>query len=263
MTRSLRLLLGWGFDALDLEVVHWRAVAGNWASRRAAWKVGFRVEGLVRGLLPDRTGTLDAWIGSLRRDEPLEPAHPWHTPPELAGDGVRLRGHRDTDVMRIAEAGADARTQLWLPQLPSPYTMQDAVVHVEDVREQQAAGRSMFWAVTPPDRDDLAGEVGLVGLAAPSGAGELGYWAHPDARGRGLTSQAVHLAARYALRPVPDGGLGLRRLVIRVAEGNTASEQVALRAGFQPSGTDRDAELLRDGTAVDLRRYDLTATDLT
>src|SRR3954447_26713398 len=34
LDRALRMLLPWGFEALDLEVVHWQAVAGNWASRR-------------------------------------------------------------------------------------------------------------------------------------------------------------------------------------------------------------------------------------
>ena len=83
MTRSLRLLLPWGFRELGLDVVHWQAVAGNWASRRAAWAVGFRVEGLVRGLLADRGSRQDGWIGSLRRGDPLAPAHPWYTPPVL------------------------------------------------------------------------------------------------------------------------------------------------------------------------------------
>jgi RimJ/RimL family protein N-acetyltransferase len=80
MTRALRLVLAWGFELPDLEVVYWRAHVGNWASRRVARRCGFRMDGTVRGLLEQRGVRRDGWIGSLRRGEPLtgrpdQPAH--------------------------------------------------------------------------------------------------------------------------------------------------------------------------------------------
>jgi len=95
MTRALRCLLAWTFaspgDGVDgpsgaglagagLEGVHWRAQVGNWASRRTAWRCGFRVEGEVRGLLVQRGARRDGWIGSLRCGDPQEPAEPWLGP---------------------------------------------------------------------------------------------------------------------------------------------------------------------------------------
>ena len=71
MTRALRLVLAWGFELAGIEVVYWRAQVGNWASRRVAGRCGFRIEGMVRGLLEQRGERRDAWIGSLRRGEPL------------------------------------------------------------------------------------------------------------------------------------------------------------------------------------------------
>jgi RimJ/RimL family protein N-acetyltransferase len=71
MTRALRLVLAWGFELPDLEVVYWRAQVGNWASRRVARRCGFRMDGTVRGLLEQRGVRRDGWIGSLRRGEPL------------------------------------------------------------------------------------------------------------------------------------------------------------------------------------------------
>jgi len=61
-------------------VVYWRAQVGNWASRRVAGRCGFRMEGTVRGLLEQRGERRDAWIGSLRRGEPLtgQPDQPAH-----------------------------------------------------------------------------------------------------------------------------------------------------------------------------------------
>lgn len=262
MGRALRLVLPWGFRELELEVVHWRAAAGNWPSRRTAWAVGFRVEGLVRGLLNDRGTRQDAWIGSLRRGDPLTPAHPWHTPPVLQGGHVQLRPHRPEDVDRMVQAATDPVTQRWLPALPQPYTLMDAAAHLEEIREHQAGGHALYWAIADPLSSRLAGEIGLFGLASPSRSGELGYWMHPDARGRGMTGRAVRLAARHALLPCEVGGLGMVRLVIRAAVENAASQRVATAAGFRPAGRDRCAERLRDGTLADLLRFELIDTDL-
>jgi RimJ/RimL family protein N-acetyltransferase len=262
MSRALRLVLPWGFRDLGLDVVHWKASAGNWASRRAAWAVGFRVEGLVRGLLDDHGARQDAWIGSLRCGDPLHPAHPWHTPPVLQDARVRLRPHRPEDVARMVEAATDPLTQRWLPSLPAAYTHADAAAHLEDIREQQACGHAMYWAVADPRTSRLCGEIGMFGLASISRSGELGYWAHPGSRARGYTTHAVRLAARHGLLPSEAGGLGMVRLVIRAAEENEASQRVALSAGFRPSGRDRCAERLRDGTLADLLRFELVESDL-
>jgi RimJ/RimL family protein N-acetyltransferase len=149
-----------------------------------------------------------------------------------------------------------------LPALASPYTAADAAAHLEDIREQQASGQALYWAVTDPRTSRLCGEIGMFGLASPSRSGELGYWAHPDARGHGLTTTAVRLAARHGLLPPEVGGLGMVRLVIRAAAHNEASQRVALAAGFRPSGRDRCAERLRDGTLADLLRFELIEADL-
>jgi RimJ/RimL family protein N-acetyltransferase len=75
MSRALRLALAWAFELPGIEVVHWRAQVGNTASRRVAERCGFRMEGTVRGLLEQRGERRDAWIGSLRRGEPMTATH--------------------------------------------------------------------------------------------------------------------------------------------------------------------------------------------
>lgn len=76
MTRALALALDHAFIH-DIEVVHWQAVVGNWASRRTAWRAGFRLEGTVRKLLVHPGGAQDGWIASLHRDDPRRPCEPW------------------------------------------------------------------------------------------------------------------------------------------------------------------------------------------
>ena len=69
-TAAVRALCGWGFAALGLELIEWRAEVGNVASRRVAEKAGFLVEAVLRQRLVHRGGRVDAWIGSMLPGEP-------------------------------------------------------------------------------------------------------------------------------------------------------------------------------------------------
>ncbi|ACZ30501.1 acetyltransferase, GNAT family [Xylanimonas cellulosilytica DSM 15894] len=84
MTEAARLVVDYGLDpeGLGLARVEWRAVVGNWGSRRIAWKVGIRVEGEIRGLLVHRGVRLDGWVGTILPGDPREPNEPWpaHAP---------------------------------------------------------------------------------------------------------------------------------------------------------------------------------------
>lgn len=79
-SRALQVVLDEAFhpEGMDLDRVVWRAVVGNWPSRRVAWRAGFRVEGTLRAELVDRGGVRrDAWVGTLLRTDPREPNEPW------------------------------------------------------------------------------------------------------------------------------------------------------------------------------------------
>lgn len=273
LSRALRLLLSWAFENLDLDVVRWRAEVGNWPSRRVAWAVGFTVDGRQRGLLPARGAAhgeppRDAWVATLRRGDGLHPAHPWLTPPVIRADGLMLRPHAAPDVPRIAEACDDPVTRRFLPMLPSPYTTTDARAYLQSVAEDHAAAAALHWAVADPADETLLGTISVTGLDAPAVGGaptpsaEIGYWTHPRARGSGVTTRALRMAARHALLPAEDGGLGLRAVHLRAASDNTASQRVAAKAGFRLNGLLRAQQLNRDGSTSDLLHFDLTADEL-
>lgn len=78
--RACRLLLEYAFAELDLQYLYWRAVVPNWASRKLAWKLGFRFEAELRGFLDDRGTAADGWILSLARGDARAPATPWEGP---------------------------------------------------------------------------------------------------------------------------------------------------------------------------------------
>lgn len=80
--RSLHLLLEHAFapasvGGMDAVRVEWRAFAGNWASWRAAWRVGLTFEGAARLGGVQRERRRDEWLGSLLLGEPRAPKRPW------------------------------------------------------------------------------------------------------------------------------------------------------------------------------------------
>lgn len=247
--RAVRLLLAWGFADRDLRTVSWRAHHGNWASRRLAWKLGFTIEGSIRQWSPQRGELRDVWVGTLLRDDPREPRTTWLTNPVVEGDGVRLRPFTGADVPRIVEGIGDADTQHWLSFLPRDPDDAAGRRYVEQVTERLATGSTLTWAWCAADDDRLLGAVGLYRV---DGEPEVGYWTHPDARGRGLTARAAALAVRHGFE-----ALGLERLAGYAAAGNTASWRVLERLGMQRVGVQRQAVHTADGAPADLVAYDL------
>jgi [ribosomal protein S5]-alanine N-acetyltransferase len=249
MTAALQLVCSYGFEAAGLQVVRWRALVGNWASRRVAANVGFVFDGTVRRLLMRRGELLDGWIATLTREDPRVPQQ-WLHPVYLDGGGIRLRAFRASDVDRIVEACSDPRTAHWLASMPRPYQRDNALAYLESLRELAARGMGITWCLADPGDDRCLGSISLDGLNSYARRGEIGYWAHPDARSRGVVAEAVRLVTRHA----KETGLA-RSLIIRCARGNTASRRVAERAGYSKVGIQPASEPLRDGELADLVLY--------
>ena len=260
MERGLRLLLAWGFEQQGLRAVAWWANVGNWASRRTAWKLGFSCDGVVERWLPQRGELLDGWVGVLHSDDERSPRNDWLTVPLLGGQQVLLRAFRDADAPRVVEACDDERTRHWFWRMPSPYTLADARDYLEARTEQLASAEGITWAVADPADDVLVGAISAFGLKHRREV-EVGYWTHPDARGRGVMTTALDLVLQHCFTPYDGGGLGLQRVSVGHADGNTASAAVIERNGFTLVSRERRALVLRDGSLVDQLGYDLLAEE--
>jgi RimJ/RimL family protein N-acetyltransferase len=251
--RALRLLLDWGFEEQDVETVIWWANVGNWASRRVAWRLGFSFEGTVRRCLAQRGELRDGWVGTLLKDDARAPRTTWLENPVLEGDGVRLRPLTEADVPRVVEGIGDPDTQYWLAFLPRDPGEAEGRQYLETVQERLATGHTITWAFSATDDDRLLGALGLYRF---DGEPEIGYWTHPDARGRGLTTRAAGLAIRYAFET-----LGLDRLAGYASATNTASLKVLEASGMRRAGVLRNAARTGTGEAFDLVGYDVLAEE--
>jgi len=176
--------------------------------------------------------------------------------PNVAGRSVALRPYLPTDPDRIVQACADERTAYWLSRMPQPYTRADAEEYVLRRREVAAEGSALHWAVADPATNELIANIALFDIVPGHGA-EIGFWTHPEARGRGVMTEACGLVVRHAFVPVEDGGLGLERVAVRASEGNSASRRVIEANGFVEVGRDRRGTRLRDDRLVDSITYDL------
>ena len=264
---------------LGLVRLHATTDGDNYASQSILRSAGFRQCGADHKAWRRNDGSLsDGLYFELLADEP-DPAEgslasglamsqtgsqagsraPGFEPVTVEGKGIRLRKWRHTDADRMVEACSDERTRHWLADsLPSPYTVEHAHSYIAGMSEEARNRRGLGWCVADAESDVCLGAITVLNLRDALGtAGEIGYWTHPDARGRGVMSEAVRLAVRHAFIPREDGGLGRIRLRLNAADGNLASQQIARANGFVQVGRDRLAEPLGDGTFADLVRFDL------
>lgn len=247
LSNAARLVRDWGFDVADLAAISWAAHVGNWPSRRVAAALGMVDEGVQRARLPHRGKLVDAWTATLRREDPRT-SRARRSMPVMTGERVRLRPPHDSDVARMMSGAADPDTQHWLAGLPAAYGPGEAWGFLELIREWEFLGLHWSWVIADPATDEFLGSVTLFRLGDEADHGEIGYWVHPDSRGRGVATEAVALVADLAL----GAGGPHHSLTIRTARGNDASARVAASAGFTPTGFAAGAERLRDGSHPDL-----------
>ncbi|WP_168581919.1 GNAT family N-acetyltransferase [Gephyromycinifex aptenodytis] len=242
--RALRLVVDYAFDVEGLQVLRWRAVVGNWASRRAAWSCGFRFEATTRGSLAPppsapAAGPCEAWEASLRADEPRAPQTPWLNAPVLISPAARLRPWRADDVLPEVR---DELAERFLGDLVPTAAEFPAWLHAR--QERSAAGEGVFWCIADPSSDRVLGAIHVFRLNQPSRpGGRIGYWLLPSARGRGVLAAALDEVVRYAFAAPENEGLGLERLSADAETTNLPSLAGLRRAGFRPIGVARGALL--------------------
>ena len=263
MSRAVRLVAAHAFEhgpwGRPLGRIHWRAIAGNWASRRVAWATGFTFHGTLPGTHPnvlDPSGpAMDCWYASLAAGEPMHPQTPWLEPVALEDARIRLRAFRESDVDDLEERNDPEH---WFPQrsLLSPDTFGAWLARR---LELMASGSAIEWAIADAGTDRALGHLTVFvrdGTLTRDVA-ELGYQLVPSARGKGAAKAACRLAISYAFTPKEDSGLGLRRLVAETAADNVASNAVLRAVGFTEFGRERATDLLPDGTYGDGLHWEL------
>lgn len=155
-----------------------------------------------------------------------------------------LRPYRSDDVDPVFRACQDDESQRWLTALPSPYTREAAVEFVTGIAPRgRQAGTDLGCAIEADG--ELVGSCGAHHLTTGRLGPEIGYWIAPWARRQGYAAEAARALADWAL------GHGAPRVHLFTDVDNSASQGVAVRAGFTAEGTVRSCLDYRDGTRGD------------
>ena len=235
----------WGFGALGLQRVEWRAGVGNWGSRAVAERCGFTVEGRLRlaHLRADGTRS-DDWYGSLLPTDEAVDRRAFGSWRDRSGEGLLLRRWRDdeADAAALLEGCSDPETARWVP-MPAPYTADTARWQLrEEFPRQWAEGVAALLAAEQDGR--VVGCAVLMPATARS-APEAGWWTLPGERGRGVATRVAGLLADWAAE------LGHTRVEARVDVDNPASSRAAEGAGYQREGVLRASRPDREGRLKD------------
>ena len=175
--------------------------------------------------------------------------------PVLTDGGVTLRAHREGDLDGMYTQSVDPVSQRFT-SVPVPYTRDDARAYLESRRPAWEDGEAWSFAVESPWGAEQSGFSGSIGLRhRGSGLAEIGFGAHPDARGHGVMTRAVRLITSWAF-----DSQGLHAIGWETIEGNVGSLKVAWKTGFAFEGSTR-ARLPRRGEHLNGWRATLLATD--
>lgn len=163
---------------------------------------------------------------------------------------LQLHPARTTDAPEMFALIDSQRAYLrrWLPFVDVTTVLSDSENYLSIVEDQ--AERNPVFVIRFYGR--LVGLVGFKDTDYDNQRTEIGYWLAEDFQHKGIMTSCVRTLIGYAF-----SDMGMHRIQIRVAEGNTASRRIPLRLGFQKEGVERDGEMLEPGRFVNLEIFGL------
>lgn len=183
------------------------------------------------------------------------PGRPLGQPTLPCEGGARLRPWSANDCPALLLAYRDPLIRRYAPALIEDRGHAHGVVATWSGLWLDGAGAS--WAICSPG-NALLGAVVFVLRDAVSGRAETGYWLMPEARGRGLATDALRTASVAVFC-----AFGWHRLEASHAVGNERSCAVAVRAGYRAEGVLRQSQYYPDsGTWSDEHLHARLAGDV-
>ncbi|MEU9351642.1 GNAT family N-acetyltransferase [Streptomyces griseoloalbus] len=159
--------------------------------------------------------------------------------PELRGHGLRLRPwdpESRADVEVWLRGLTDPEFRRWNTPFRPITDSDSARESLRRCAQYDADGTGASFRIADAGSGTALGHIGVNEIHPVLRRGMVGYWVLPEARGRGVATRALLLAAHWALTE-----RGLHRLELNHALGHEASCRVAERCGFRHEGTLRGA----------------------
>lgn len=172
--------------------------------------------------------------------------------PALPFPDLCIRPYQADDAEAFAQAVRESVASVgpWMPWCHAAYTVDEAHAWFALCERERAAGSAFEFGLFDAG-GALLGGAGLNQINRQHNFCNLGYWVRASRQRRGVARGAVRLLAGYGFEE-----LGLTRIEIVIALGNTASEAVALGAGAVREGVARN-RLCINGQAQDATMFGL------
>jgi RimJ/RimL family protein N-acetyltransferase len=169
----------------------------------------------------------------------------------IEGD-LTLRRATIADAADIAEVYNESDVQYWMLWEPEEFDEAEALANIERSEQAWAEGSNAPLRIVTDGH--VIGGVNL--NFRGHHVAEVAYFLRASARGRGLATRAVLLAADWGFRE-----RGQARIQLRCDPANRASVALAERAGFTFEGTERSSAAYPDGHRFDSLVYSLLPSE--
>lgn len=175
----------------------------------------------------------------------------------LTDQVVCLRPFQPVDVKPLYAAARESLDDLipWMSWAHPAYSEHEVAEYIRIVRNSWDAGTYFAFAIIDPRDETILGVASLSHIHPIYQFCNLGYWIRTSRRGKGLAGRAARLAARFGFEQ-----LGLIRVEVVIAVGNSASLKVAEKSGARREGVLRDRVTVRE-QVYDAAMFSFTRAD--
>lgn len=144
--------------------------------------------------------------------------------------GLVLREFRDSDAEEFAKAARESVNTVgrWMSWCNASFSAQDALSWFQQCRVDLASEKAYEFGVFSQESGALLGGAGLNSINHHNLFCNLGYWVRESAQRKGVALRTVQALVQHAFQT-----MGMQRVEIVVASGNTPSEAVARKYGAQ------------------------------
>ncbi|WP_241217423.1 GNAT family N-acetyltransferase [Bacteroides gallinarum] len=139
----------------------------------------------------------------------------------------------------------------WLPFVDNLKSVSDEENFLKGVLSAPAERYEPVFGIWNK-RNEICGLAGFHFSDFANRRTEIGYWLLPEYQHRGIMTACVRRLCRWVVE-----AKDIKRIQIRCATGNTASNGIPIRLGFRLEGTERAGELLASGEYTDIHVYSI------
>ena len=146
--------------------------------------------------------------------------------------------------------------RIWLPFVDNLKSVADEEMFLKSILSAPAEKYEPIFTIRN-GQDEVCGLIGFHFSDFDNHRTEIGYWLLPEYQHQGIMTTCVHKLCQWAVDEK-----GIKRIQIRCAINNIASNQIPLRLGFHHEGTERAGELLSSGEYTDVHVYSILAEEI-